>query len=665
MDLDKVSILAVAEELLGPVNQERSTKREKHFHGHNGLFVNVDKNLWYSHGESQGGDAVTLLKHINGLSPREAFEWLEDRGYGDVDDKPPPSKQARTLVKTYNYHAPTGEVRFSVNRYSDKTFAQWRSINGETVWGLRGGQYSKTADGWRRVNGVPTSGMVKEMPDTEPLPYRLLDIMRSDPKDVVLIPGGEKDVDNLWSMGFVATTNPGGEGNWTSGLSIWLQNRRVCILCDNDEMGEKHQEVIGEALADFAKEIRVLRFPELQAKGDVSDFIEQRILSGKTQSKIFSELKMRCAQAPRWKADSPFVLTCLADVEPEAIDWIWPGHLAKGKITLLGGDPDLGKSNITIDIAARLSAGRGLEGENLFKQNGPIVNKPCSVVFLCSEDGLKDTIRPRAEAAGSDLYLLHALDSCIVRNKRLSRFSLGADLDLLGQAVNETKASLVIIDAITSYMGKVDDKSTTDIRSVLDPISNWAERYNVAVLGVTHPPKSSQANAIRQFTGSFAYVAAARLAFFVTKDPDSDRGLFMPVKNNIGEKAIAKGYKIDKKEIRPGIVAPYIIWDDAPVPFTADEAVALARKSVSSSGGKLEDAVNFLKEYLKDGPKTCIDTRDEARKKIITEITLRRAREFLRIETTEGGGKEATWKLPSAEVIQLYNFQEENEDDSF
>lgn len=340
-----------------------------------------------------------------------------------------------------------------------------------------------------------------------------------------------------------------------------------------------------------------------------------------------------------------FVLTCLADVDCVAIDWLWPGYLARGKLTLLGGDPDQGKSNITIDIASRLSDGRHMPF-------GPQPICPGSTVFLCSEDGLADTIWPRAEAAGADLNMLHSMDSCILREGELTRFTLENDLELLGRAVQQVDASLVIIDAITSYMGKADHNSTTAVRGVLDPISAWAEKLNVSVLGVTHPPKATQANAIRQFTGSFAYVAAARIAFFVTKDPENNRSLLLPVKNNIGQKSLGRAYRIKCKDINPYITAPYIEWDDSPVDYTADEAIS-ANRTASSNKSKLQEAKDFLIKFLKNGPQPCDKCRDASRSEAISEMTLRRAREELSILLVKPSGQPEMWQLPPDNVIPL------------
>jgi len=47
----------------------------------------------------------------------------------------------------------------------------------------------------------------------------------------------------------------------------------------------------------------------------------------------------------------------LSTVMPEPINWLWPGRIARGKLTLLIGDPGHGKSYLTLDMAARVSTG--------------------------------------------------------------------------------------------------------------------------------------------------------------------------------------------------------------------------------------------------------------------------------------------------------------------
>jgi RecA-family ATPase len=86
--------------------------------------------------------------------------------------------------------------------------------------------------------------------------------------------------------------------------------------------------------------------------------------------------------------------TLLSEVEPERVEWLWPGRIPKGKLSLVEGDPGTGKSALTADLAARVSTGGELPDGASCEAAG--------VVLLSAEDGLADTVRPRLDAAGAD-----------------------------------------------------------------------------------------------------------------------------------------------------------------------------------------------------------------------------------------------------------------------
>lgn len=334
-----------------------------------------------------------------------------------------------------------------------------------------------------------------------------------------------------------------------------------------------------------------------------------------------------------------FTLVHLEEVEPEQVDWIWDSRLAVGKITLLGGDPDLGKSQIAIDMAARISRGTHWpQGAR-----APIG----STIFLCSEDGVADTIRPRAEAATADLSRLRALESSYIVNGKRKQINLQDDLHILAKAIKRVgDVKLIVVDALTSYVGKVDNNSQSDIRQVLDPVSRFAEDNGVAFVGIMHPPKGAQSNAIRNFAGSFAYVQSARLAFFAMKEVDGDRTILHSVKNNLGLKAPDKGFRIRCKEISNYITAPYVEWDDAPVDMTMDQAMA-ATASARRGGSSLSDAMDFLREILATGTVDAKEGTDFAKAHGISDRTLDRARKMLGVKVEKDGfqGK-WIWRLP-------------------
>ncbi len=93
----------------------------------------------------------------------------------------------------------------------------------------------------------------------------------------------------------------------------------------------------------------------------------------------------------------------LSDIEAKPVSWLWPGRIARGKLTIIAGNPGLGKSQITASIAAVVTQGG----------RWPLDRSPCTagdVLFLSAEDDPADTLRPRLEAAGANLHRVHVVD---------------------------------------------------------------------------------------------------------------------------------------------------------------------------------------------------------------------------------------------------------------
>jgi hypothetical protein len=72
------------------------------------------------------------------------------------------------------------------------------------------------------------------------------------------------------------------------------------------------------------------------------------------------------------------------------------GRIPFGKLTVLDGDPGLGKSTIALNLCARISTASPLP-------DGTRLDYPVTTILLSAEDSVGDTIRPRLEAHGADL----------------------------------------------------------------------------------------------------------------------------------------------------------------------------------------------------------------------------------------------------------------------
>src|SRR5918997_1507363 len=169
----------------------------------------------------------------------------------------------------------------------------------------------------------------------------------------------------------------------------------------------------------------------------------------------------------------------LSEVEPEQVEWLWPGRLPLGKLAVLDGDPGLGKSALTLDLAARVSGGQELPDGGRCG--------PAGVVLLSAEDGLEDTIRPRLDAAGADTGGIVALSMIGVGTRAERLVSLTQDLDAVEAALGRGGAALVVIDPLMAFLtGKTDSHKDQDVRRGLAPLAALAERKGAAVLLVRH-----------------------------------------------------------------------------------------------------------------------------------------------------------------------------------
>ena len=206
-----------------------------------------------------------------------------------------------------------------------------------------------------------------------------------------------------------------------------------------------------------------------------------------------------------------------SDVPAIKVDWLWPGRIALGKVTLLAGDPGLGKSLLTLDMAARVSRGGKWPGEESsgFGIQGsggdPEVGEPttesralrpgASAIIFSDEDDVSDTIRPRLDAAGADcgrVFVVPAFSGKDDNGEYRRAFELSRDLARLdGMLARLPDCRLVVIDPISSYLGSSIENTNTEVRSLLGPLAALAAARNLAVVAVTHLRKKDGATIYR------------------------------------------------------------------------------------------------------------------------------------------------------------------------
>ena len=331
--------------------------------------------------------------------------------------------------------------------------------------------------------------------------------------------------------------------------------------------------------------------------------------------------------------------------EMEKIHWFWPGRIPSGKFNLIVGHPGVGKSVITMMIAAHVSMGKPWPDDPESK------NKKGRVLILSAEDALKDTITPRLVAHGYD-DKEGAIEVFTGVDEEGQLFNFHRDIGKLDALLNKkSDTRLFIVDPISAYMGKVDTHKDSDVRSVLAPLKDIAEQRNVTVIGVMHLNKRAELeNIVQRVMGSTGFTATARSVWLVDRDPESEERYLIPVKHNLGKEQGTFIFElidtvVDKER---AITAPRVEYLRSDKTITATTILDRQREvRKEKRHTEKNKAKRFLEEKLKEygsKPMPAADLIKEAKEWWeISEHSLNRARNEMGIMSKREGGSDGKW----------------------
>src|SRR5215208_6321859 len=452
--------------------------------------------------------------------------------------------------------------------------------------------------------------------------------MMWDVQKTLYVTEGDKKADALASVGECSISLQGVQC-WRV-LEDWeevkLYGREVVIAFDADVMVNPNVQKALQGLAAFLRErgalVKYLLWPEYYrgTKTGMDDYLAN---GG-------SILELR-----GWVRDQPVeesmpVGTLLADVEAETVEWLWERRIPLGKITVLDGDPDNGKSVLTTDLAARVTTGRMMPygfGKT-FLQAG--------VVILSAEDGVGDTIRPRFDAAGGD-------PSRVVILGNDDPFGIPEDLPKLERAIERVGAKLVIVDPIMAFLGEnVNSNSDKDVRSALKPLKQLAERTGAAVVIVRHLNKTPGGNVLYRGGGSIGIIGAARSGLIVGPHPhDEELRVLASQKHNLSMLPESLSYQITSAPNNPD--AAVIVYKGV-VDMNARDLLKPPVEEQERSA--MDEAKDFLRQALAAGERPASEVKAEAEAVGVAWGTLKRAKVALGVDPSKRGTV-WYWSLPS------------------
>jgi RecA-family ATPase len=313
-------------------------------------------------------------------------------------------------------------------------------------------------------------------------------------------------------------------------------------------------------------------------------------------------------------------------VESEPQFLLYP-YIVKGALTILDGSMGRGKSTFTCNIAAAVTTGKPPPFADEIEQG--------TVLFMSAEDDASRVLKPRLIIAGADTSKVRYQEEPFSLDDR--------GLTLLRLELAANTPALVVIDPILAFMKDgADGNSAVETMHFMVHIDQLAKEFDTAILIVRHLRKSRADTPMHQGIGSISISARVRSGLILAVHPDDPN-----------KRAVAHG-KANYSELGPTIVFdlentgprshPKLRWHQSDPSLTAEMLLAPPEQERGRPPRERDAAVTWLESLLRKAPtkKATLDTLAEA--KGITQSTLRRAADTLRVVKSKDG-RDSVWSL--------------------
>ncbi len=298
-----------------------------------------------------------------------------------------------------------------------------------------------------------------------------------------------------------------------------------------------------------------------------------------------------------------FLIKRVFDVEPKDVDWIWYPYIPRGKVIIIEGDPGLGKSWITLSIAAKISRQSALPEQ----KEKPIKGK---VLLMSVEDDVEDTIRPRLDLLKANNRLIYYWTKPIIFDED--------GTEILEEQVRELQPKIIVIDPLVAFLGgSVDLHRANETREVMARLGYIADRYKTTIICIRHLTKSTKEKSIYRGIGSIDLTAASRSVLLVGHDPeDEDLRAIAHIKSNLSPLGPTIRYRLDHRRKVP------FKWEGK-CNLTAEDIIKATRPKISKQQ-EIDNAIQFLQNTLQK-KRLIVDVIAEAEGQGITRNILMQA----------------------------------------
>lgn len=316
-------------------------------------------------------------------------------------------------------------------------------------------------------------------------------------------------------------------------------------------------------------------------------------------------------------------LICAEDVECLPVEWVWANRIPLGTVTTIAGMPGLGKSTLMSEVAAAVTTGRLLPGDE-DEFDGP--KTPGVVVWMTTEESNDQAVIPRLKAVGADGRRVWVINQS--KDKRSWSYSLDTptargqfETELANLRVHlqmaESEPMLVIMDAIKGFKPTKDESA--NVRSFIQDLSAIAQRQRAAIVGIMHFNKSDdqQRDAMNRFSGLLEWVSVPRTAIGMVEHDTGTMKIRIVdmVKNNLSPMPTPQAFQVDTFEMeekgqKKPIKVGRIKWMGVSPVNLRDAMIPVERQTQLDPNKRLR-AIKGIVARLLEGPQNSALLRQE------------------------------------------------------
>lgn len=301
----------------------------------------------------------------------------------------------------------------------------------------------------------------------------------------------------------------------------------------------------------------------------------------------------KAAHEPVEKPEPRVVLTAASGIRMRGTRWVYRGRIPHGMVTLLAGREGIGKSTVSLDIAAQLTRG---------VLPGRYEGKPQNVVVCATEDSWSHTIVPRLMAVRADMDRVFHI---AVQDENGNERGIVAPQDIrrMEEAFEQVRPALMLIDPLMAVIdGKIDTHKQAEVQQALEPLVKLCDRIGMAVLALIHVNKSTTTDPLTSIMGSKAFATLPRSVLYCLEE-DEGTFMFCHVKCNVGPKMPSIGYRLQSVRFdlppdevedgdEPYIESSRVVWGDEDT-RTATELLE-AKANGTKLGGPAQAVIALL-----------------------------------------------------------------------